>query len=127
MVVKNYIKAIAKWMAEKGRNVVYFDKNTYDDWKSDMPHFLDAETGKCFYITELRTDGEVLKVVVVLKRGRVPYEGVLNGVDENTVSLTDGKAETFYYELFNNVYNAICDAEDADQDEWLEKNFPNLI
>lgn len=125
--MKKYIKAIAKWMKQKGVNVIYFDKNTYDNWERDMPHFLDTDTGKQFYIRNLCTDGEVLKVVVVLKRGRVPYEGVLNGVDENTVSLTDGKAETFYYELFNNVYNEICDAEDADQDEWLEKKFPNLI
>ena len=64
----------------------------------------------------------MLNVVVVLKRGRVPYEGVLNGTATNTISLTDGKAETFYYELFNEVYNAICDADDLDQDEWLEKN-----
>ena len=43
--MKDYIKAIAKWMAEKGRKAVFFDKNTYEDWKRDMPHFLDADTG----------------------------------------------------------------------------------
>lgn len=123
--MKKYIKAIAKWMKQKGVDVIYFDKNTYDNWERDMPHFLDTDTGKCFYITELRTDGEVLNVVVVLKRGRVPYKGVLNGVDENTISLTDGKAETLYYELANEVYHAINDADDEDFDDWLKKNLEN--
>ena len=109
-------------MAEKKVNAVYFDKNTYDDWKRDMPHFLDADSGKCFYISELRTDGNVLNVVVFLKRGRVCYEGVLNGVDTNTISLVDGKAETFYYELFDNVYHAINDANDDDIEDWMKKN-----
>lgn len=116
----NYFNATVRFMKEKGVTVVEFPKSTYDDWKNDAPHFLSLTAEKMLYIIEVQLKGKKLIAQTVSLTGKKTYPQEITANDTDKVSDKDGTVSEFFYELYNNIYNNICDGDDLDQDDYLK-------
>lgn len=122
----NYLSALVKFMREKKVNV-YFDYNSYD-LDEDIPQYRLLEDNKIYYVYAVVLRGEDTLVLIGADKDTGRLDTLAYDLNDDTmdvdviVSVKDGKGSTFAYELYNACYNEICDAEDEDCDDYLEKN-----